>query len=100
MPGLSKKEKRQSKRPAPPPKPPRAASTWRFPHWTLPKWTPPEWLTRILRHPATSYVGILLLQLKVLWGMWWYREIDVGDTDMYFVNAAEIIQDGRIALAQ
>lgn len=71
-----------------------------MPEWKLPAFTPPQWLTGLLRHPATSYIAILLLQLKVMWGIWWYREIDVGDTNGYFQNAAEIVHDGRVALAQ
>ncbi len=33
------------------------------------------------------YLTIFLLQLKVVWGMWKYRDLTFGDTSYYFVNA-------------
>lgn len=57
-------------------------------------------LLAIARSPVSSYVAILLLQLRVVWGIWWYKDLNGGDTAMYFENAAEWFRQGRIMLAQ
>jgi hypothetical protein len=38
-------------------------------------------------HPLPAYLSILLLQLKVVWGMWWARDLTTGDTSAYFIGA-------------
>lgn len=53
-------------------------------------------LHRLADHPLFAYVTILLLQLKVVWGMWVYRDLTFGDTSSYFVNAADWLSKGRI----
>src|SRR5580698_6788096 len=89
MPGLSKKEKRLAKRAAAPAEP----------KIQLPKIDWLAWAKRVLKHPATSYVTILLLQLKVIWGMWWYKEMAMGDTEAYFIDAASFVRDGKTSIA-
>src|SRR6266542_1862107 len=44
-------------------------------------------LRTLARSPWFSYITILLLQLKLVWGMWWYRDLTPGDTSDYFVQA-------------
>src|SRR5580658_10431361 len=85
MPGLSKKEKRLAMKAAEPAEP--KIELPRFDWWA--------WARRILKHPATSYVTILLLQLKVIWGMWWYKDMAMGDTEEYFIYAAGWLRDGK-----
>ena len=36
---------------------------------------------------AFAYATILALQLKVLWGLWLYKDLESGDTTYYFMNA-------------
>jgi hypothetical protein len=80
MPGLSKKEKRLTRRPVEPAiEPPRFDWSWARP---------------IIEHPATSYVAILLLQLKVIWGMWWYKDMTTGDTSFYYLAGVGWLRDG------
>ncbi len=82
MPGISKKEKRLMKGAAEP----RVQS---------PRFEWPVWPGRILKHPALSYVAILILQLKVIWGMWSYREMMMGDTEAYFLGAVSWLSEGK-----
>ena len=42
---------------------------------------------RIGAHPGFAYPAVLALQLKVVWGMWLYRDLTSGDTSSYFVTA-------------
>ena len=58
------------------------------------------WLSATLRHPASSYITILLLQLKVVWGIWWYKDLTGGDTAMYFESASGWFRDFRSTMAQ
>jgi hypothetical protein len=81
MSGLSKKQKRLTRRVEPAVESPR-------PDW----WA---WPGRIAAYPATSYAAILLLQLKVIWGIWWYKDLTTGDTSAYFYHAAVWFHQGR-----
>lgn len=56
------------------------------------KW--PAWPRKIVEHPATSYAAILLLQLKMIWGMWWYKDLTTGDTSSYFLGAVSWLREG------
>jgi hypothetical protein len=85
MPGMSKKEKRLMKGAGKP--------TVRLPRF---EW--PAWPRRILQHPALSYISILMLQLKVIWGMWQYREMMMGDTETYFLGAVSWLSVGKTSL--
>lgn len=85
MPGLSKKEKRLTKR----------ASTVAVEEPRL-EW--PEWARRMVGHPATSYITIFLLQLRVIWGMWWYKDLTTGDTSSYFLGAVGWFRGGIASL--
>ncbi len=92
MPGPSKKKKRIAKRAV---EPKIQLPKIELPRFELPRFDWLAWARRILNHPATSYLTILLLQLKVIWGMWWYREMTMGDTEAYFIDAAGWLRDGR-----
>jgi hypothetical protein len=87
MPGLSKKEKRLAKRAAEPVEP--EIRLPRFDWWA--------WARRIVGHPATSYVAILLFQLKMIWGIWWYKDMTTGDTSDYFSAGARWFREGVIS---
>jgi len=41
----------------------------------------------LVRSPWFSYLTILIIQLKVLWGIWPHRDLTSGDTSYYFVMA-------------
>ncbi len=96
MPGLSKREKREQKKAAQPQ--PVVLKPKREPRST-PRFT---WLPSLIRSlhsiiclPVTSYTAILLLQLKVVWGMWWYRDVSTGDTTQYFLYGLRWFQTGH-----
>lgn len=38
-------------------------------------------------NPLFAYLMLFLLQLKVIWGMWQYKDLTLGDTSSYFTNA-------------
>ncbi len=42
---------------------------------------------RLAQKAWFSYATILLLQIKVTWAMWHFRDLTSGDTSNYFVNA-------------
>lgn len=92
MPGLSKREKREHKKAAQPhPVLIRPKRQLRF-----------TWLASLIRSlhsaislPVTSYTAILLLQLKMVWGMWWYKDLTTGDTTQYFLNAVSWFETGH-----
>jgi hypothetical protein len=42
---------------------------------------------------------ILLLQIKVTWGMWQFRDLTSGDTSSYFINAYRWFQNGSTPIA-
>jgi hypothetical protein len=44
-------------------------------------------LLRWFEHPRAAYLMLFLLQLKVLWGAWEYRDLTSGDTAGYFSKA-------------
>ncbi len=50
------------------------------------------------RSSWVAYPAIALLQLKVLWGAWIYRDLTQGDTASYFQRALLWHQTGRIDL--
>ena len=54
-----------------------------------------KWLVALASRPAWSYLGILALQLKVIWGMWWYKDLTGGDTSSYFSRAVGWTQEGK-----
>jgi hypothetical protein len=56
-------------------------------------------LNRMWRAAETSwfaYGSLLLLQLKVIWGDWLYRDLTPGDTAHYFVLAYQWYQDLKV----
>jgi hypothetical protein len=98
MPGLSKREKRVAKRALQPPvvvpKPKKTKRGWKTPQWLLASL---HGLNSAIRHPFTSYAAIVLLQLKVVWGMWWYKDLTTGDTSQYFLGATEWFRTGLVS---
>ncbi len=78
---MSKKEKRLSKKLVEP-----VAEEPRVDLWA--------WARRILAHPATSYIAILLLQLKVIWGIWWFKDMTTGDTVHYYLDGVSWFHEG------
>ena len=46
-------------------------------------------LDRIAQSAAFAYTSIFLIQLKVIWGMWEYRDLPSGDTAAYFIGASQ-----------
>jgi hypothetical protein len=55
----------------------------------------PDALLSVFRMPAVSYLGIFLLQLKVIWGVWSYKDLTGGDTASYFLAASGWVTKGR-----
>lgn len=41
-----------------------------------------------IANPVFSYVCIVALQMRVLWNVWEYKDLTVGDTASYFVDVA------------
>ena len=50
-------------------------------------------LLRWFEHRRTAYLMLFLLQLKVLWGAWEYRDLTWGDTAGYFMRASFWFKD-------
>jgi hypothetical protein len=48
---------------------------------------PLERLDRLARRPWIAYPMLLLLQLKVMWGVWQYRDLTHGDESGYYSRA-------------
>jgi hypothetical protein len=46
------------------------------------------WLDAAAGSRLFAYGSVLLIQAKVLWGIWHYRDLSAGDTSNYFVMAA------------
>src|SRR5690349_20823136 len=47
-----------------------------------------ESLDRVAVSAWFAYGSIFVIQAKVLWGIWEYRDLSAGDTSNYFVDAA------------
>jgi len=45
-------------------------------------------LDEVARSRLFGYGSVLLIQAKVLWGIWQYRDLSAGDTSNYFVGAS------------
>jgi hypothetical protein len=58
---------------------------------------------RMLRHwagrPWFAYLTLLLLQLKLVWNIWQYRDISSADTSNYFMMAYRWFKDFRVNIA-
>src|SRR5437763_4263975 len=44
-------------------------------------------LERIAESAWFAYASLLLIQTKILWGIWRYRDLSPGDTSNYFIQA-------------
>jgi hypothetical protein len=51
-------------------------------------------LKSFLQGPCFAYFMLALLQLRVVWGMWRYRDLTDGDTSAYFLLAFRWFSDG------
>lgn len=56
-------------------------------------------VTQVVERPWFSYATIFLLQLKVIWGMWLYRDLTSGDTSYYFLTAYDWFKYRRVLIA-
>ena len=54
--------------------------------------------SRVLRHPAFAYSTIFLLQLKLVWGAWLFRDLTSGDTSYYFITAHDWFRNGHLLI--
>jgi hypothetical protein len=81
-PRLSKREKRLQKTPPTKPAPKTGPSALARLISSLSATAAP-----IVRSPVFSYAAILLLQVRAVWGMWWYRDMSTGDTAQYYQQA-------------
>jgi hypothetical protein len=70
------------------PGPPAARGTRRF----------VEAVERCAARPFASYLAVFLVQLKVVWGAWLYRDLTSGDTASYFTYAERWLREGRLDL--
>jgi hypothetical protein len=56
-------------------------------------------LATLPRRPATAYAMLLLLQLKVVWGLWDHRDLMEGDTSDYLLTGYVFHESGTVNLA-
>jgi hypothetical protein len=56
-------------------------------------------LGRIGGHPGVAYPAIAALQLKIVWGMWLYRDLTFGDTASYYRQALKWVRTLRGSLS-
>jgi hypothetical protein len=54
--------------------------------------------SRIGASSLFSYLTILLLQIKVTWGMWHFRDLTWGDTSQYFIGAYNSHHSGSASI--
>jgi hypothetical protein len=54
---------------------------------------------RILASAPVAYLAIVLLQLKVVWGMWWVKDLTSGDTSEYFLHGYRWYEKGANVIA-
>jgi hypothetical protein len=54
---------------------------------------------RCLGRPWVSYVAVFLVQLKVVWGAWMYRDLGAGDTGAYFAFAQLWLRHWKVNFA-
>ena len=52
-------------------------------------------LRRLTSNSLFSYITIFLLQLKIMWGVWYLRDMTTGDTTYYFLNAHSWVTKGQ-----
>ncbi|HMD71263.1 MAG TPA: hypothetical protein VKF41_07960 [Bryobacteraceae bacterium] len=57
-----------------------------------------KWWDDLVEKPLFSYLTILLLQLKVAWGIWYLRDLTSGDTSSYFLNAYDWYKNLRVEI--
>jgi hypothetical protein len=53
-------------------------------------------LVRVFESAIVAYPLLLLLQLKVIWGLWTNRDITVGDTTSYYLDAWRWFTNGEV----
>ncbi|TMK39871.1 MAG: hypothetical protein E6G56_09520 [Actinobacteria bacterium] len=47
-----------------------------------------DWAEAAVANPILAYGAILVLQLRVIWNVWRYKDLTPGDTSFYFLDAA------------
>jgi hypothetical protein len=57
-----------------------------------------EQLKKLAENAWFAYITIILLQFKVMWGLWQYRDMTAGDTSSYYVQALRWAEDLRTNL--
>src|ERR1043166_9879025 len=55
-------------------------------------------LANAIHSPWFSYITIFLLQLKVIWRIWEFRDLPSGDTASYFLAAAEWFRSRHVVI--
>src|SRR5882724_8506307 len=46
------------------------------------------WAESLVANPFFAYAAVILVQLKVIWDYWVYKDLIVGDTAYYYLDAA------------
>jgi uncharacterized membrane protein YeaQ/YmgE (transglycosylase-associated protein family) len=49
--------------------------------------------------PWVAYALLFILQMKLIWGMWAYREVTLGDTQSYYANSWLWVTAGKVNIA-
>jgi hypothetical protein len=57
------------------------------------------WLAKVAELPWFAYGSILLIQSKLLWGIWDHRDLTNGDTASYFRDASNWASDFNVEAA-
>ncbi len=55
-------------------------------------------LSSFTSRPSVAYPLLALLQVRVLWGDWYERDLKTGDNLVYVVNAMRWIETGAVDL--
>jgi len=58
-----------------------------------------EVIERCASRPWASYLAVFLVQLKVVWGAWIYRDLTEGDTGSYFILAELWLREHKVNFA-
>lgn len=58
-----------------------------------------DYLHRLAGNAYFAYITILLLQIKVTWGMWRFRDLTSGDTTSYFAFAYQWFKTGSTPIS-
>lgn len=56
-------------------------------------------LVAAFESPWAAYGLLLIFQLKMIWGLWLFRDVTGGDTTLYFANALRWYHDFHVVIA-